>query len=121
MSDPDLRETVPDSGEPAAPPDRPDRPDRLGQYVLLELLGQGGMGSVYKARHTLLDRVVALKVLSAARLADPQAVARFLREIKAVGKLDHPNLVRGTDAGQTAGRHFLAMEYLPGSDLGKLV
>src|SRR5438132_793223 len=112
MSDPDLRETVPDdSGDPAAPPARPARPDRLGQYVLLELLGQGGMGAVYKARHALLDRVVALKVLAPARLADPQAVARFLREIKAVGKLDHPNLVRGTDAGQAEGRHFLVMDF----------
>jgi serine/threonine protein kinase len=122
MSNPNLRDTVPDdSGESAVSPAHLDRPERLGQYVLLELLGQGGMGSVYKARHALLDRIVALKVLSPARLADPQSVARFLREIKAVGKLNHPNLVHGTDAGQADGRHFLVMEFLQGIDLGKLV
>jgi serine/threonine protein kinase len=122
MSDPDFRETVPDASEDSArPPTHPARTGRVGQYVLLDLLGQGGMGFVYKARHALLGRDVALKVLASARLADPTAVARFLREIKAVGKLDHPNLVRGVDAGQADGRYFLVMDFVEGIDLGKLV
>jgi eukaryotic-like serine/threonine-protein kinase len=126
MTDPNIRETHHrDAGPPSFDsPTRPDhapRPDQVGQYALLELLGEGGMGTVYKARHTLLDRIVALKLLSAGRLADPQSVARFLREIKAVGKLNHPNLVRGADAGQAEGRHFLVMDFLHGLDLARLV
>ncbi len=93
---------------------------RLGQYELLEKLGQGGMGTVYRAMHTLLKRVVALKVLSAEWMHDAKAVARFLREMEAVGKLDHPNIVRASDAGEADGAHFLVMELVDGVDLAKL-
>ncbi len=93
----------------------------LGQYQLLEKLGQGGMGTVYTARHAKLDRVVALKMLSKHQMADDRAVGRFEREMKAVGRLDHPNVVRATDAGEHQGTPFLVMEYVDGCDLGELV
>ncbi len=95
--------------------------ERLGQYQLLEKLGEGGMGTVYKALHTKLDKVVALKVLSSSKTQDAQAVSRFEREMKAVGKLEHPNIVRAMDAGEWNGAHYLVMEYVPGLDLAQLV
>lgn len=93
----------------------------LGQYQLLEKLGEGGMGAVYKAVHSRLERVVAVKVLPANRLQDPQAVGRFQREMRAVGKLQHPNIVAAHDAGEIDGTHYLVMELVEGIDLGKLV
>ena len=108
-------------GEPKpVVPEQPP-PARLGQYAVLEKIGQGGMGAVYKAVHTRLKRLVAMKMLPASRLADPQAVARFQREMEAVGQLDHPHLVRAHDAGEAEGQHFLVMEYLDGIDLARLV
>ena len=96
-------------------------PGRLGQYEVLVRIGQGGMGAVYKARHPHLRRLAAIKMLPGNRLRDPQAVARFQREMEAVGRLDHPNLVRAHDAGEAEGRHFLVMEFLDGTDLRRLV
>lgn len=96
-------------------------PKTFGQYRLLERIGQGGMGTVYKAHHTRLKRPVAIKLLPAARTRDHQSVARFQNEMEAVGRLDHPNLVRAHDAGEAEGQHFLAMEYLDGIDLARLV
>lgn len=95
-------------------------PRRLGQYLLIERIGQGAMGAVYRARHTSLKRTVAVKILPPARMHDEQAVMRFRREMEAVGQLDHPNIVRATDAGHADGRHFLAMEYIEGLDLHRL-
>jgi hypothetical protein len=79
------------------------------------------MGTVYRALHISLKRVVALKVLPPERINDPQLLARFHREMEAVGKLDHPNIVRATDAGEAGGRHFLVMEFIDGPDLSRLV
>ncbi|SFH57344.1 serine/threonine-protein kinase [Planctomicrobium piriforme] len=93
---------------------------QIGQYELLSLLGQGGMGAVYKARHRKLDKIVALKVLPAGKLADQQAVIRFEREMRAVGKLQHPNIVAAHDAGEIDGTHYLVMELVDGIDLGAL-
>lgn len=93
----------------------------LGPYLLFEKLGQGGMGSVYKAQHTKLKRVVAIKLLLPQAIGDAQAVARFEREMEAVGKIEHPNIVRAMDAGEFNGTHYLAMEYVEGSDLYQLV
>ncbi len=94
---------------------------RLGEYQLFALLGEGGMGRVYTARHTRLDRIVALKVLSKARTADPRSLARFEREMKAVGRLSHPNIVQAYDARDINGVPVLVMEYVDGVDLGELV
>jgi len=89
----------------------------LGPYVLLDRLGQGGMGQVFKARHSRLDRVVALKVLRPELVADSETVARFYREIQVAGQLpEHPNLIRAFDAGSFGPTHFLAMEYVAGTD-----
>ena len=96
-----------------------DAPD-VRDYRLLSKLGEGGMGAVFKAVHTKLDRTVALKVLPAERMRNEQSVIRFEREMKAVGKLDHPAIVRATDAGEIDGTWFLAMELIDGFNLAKL-
>ena len=95
--------------------------DQLREYRLLGKLGEGGMGTVYKALHTRLRRVVALKMLPAERVAHGPSVARFAREIEAVGKLDHPNIVRAFDAGEDDEMHYLVMEFVDGIDLHQLV
>ncbi|QGJ69840.1 Molecular chaperone DnaK [Planctomycetales bacterium 10988] len=101
--------------------DQLEKAMKLRDYQLLHKLGEGGMGSVYKALHTQLDRHVALKVLTQDRLNRSDAVARFKREMKAVGKLDHPNIVRAFDAGFAQGIYFLAMELIEGMDLARLL
>ena len=93
----------------------------VGNYVVLEKLGQGGMGQVYTARHTRMDRVVAIKVLPAAATKSPEAVKRFQREVKAAAKLTHPNIVTAYDADEHRGVHFLVMEHVDGQDLASLV
>ena len=103
------------------PESEPPVSERIRDYELLGTLGEGGMGTVYRARHTRLDRQVALKLLPARRLRDQAAVVRFEREMKAIGRLDHPTIVRATDAGDVDGTHFLAMDYVEGIDLSKLV
>ena len=90
-------------------------------YKLISMLGAGGMGTVYKAIHTRLDRVVALKLLPARRIGNAEAIARFEREMKAIGKLDHPAIVRATDAGEENDQHFLAMEFVDGYDVSQLI
>ena len=94
---------------------------RLGDYELLEELDHGGMGTVFRAMHIKLGRQVALKVLPKGRMTDERAVARFEREMMAIGRLHHPNIVTATDAGEAEGVQFLAMELLEGFDLGQLV
>jgi WD40 repeat protein/serine/threonine protein kinase len=93
----------------------------LGSYLLLEPLGEGGMGQVYKARHQKLGRTVALKVIRKDQLMNPAAVRRFHREIQASAQLSHPNIVLAYDADQVGGTHFFAMEYVEGIDLSRLV
>ena len=93
---------------------------RLGEYELLEKRGEGGMGAVFKARQVRLDKIVALKVLPRERTSDPRAVARFEREMKAVGRLSHPNIVQAYDARDIDGTTVLVMEYVDGLDLAKL-
>ncbi|MBC7817073.1 MAG: protein kinase, partial [Planctomycetaceae bacterium] len=97
-----------------------DRSPVLRDYRLLEPLGSGGMGQVFKAVHTRLDRLVAVKLLPARRLGDDQAVARFQREMRVIGQLSHPAIVQATDAGEVDGTHFLVMEYVEGCDLNTL-
>ena len=93
----------------------------LGVYRLEKKLGEGGMGAVWKAFHTKLKKYVALKVLPAHLLRDAKLVSRFEREMEAVGRLDHPAIVRAMDAGEVQGTHYLVMEYVDGQDLGQLV
>ena len=94
---------------------------RLGDYQLLEELGRGGMGVVYKARQIYLDQTVAVKILPRRYLDDPQAVSRFRREMQSIGGLNHPNIVRAYNAGEASGVHFLVMEFVDGINLQQLV
>jgi WD40 repeat protein/tRNA A-37 threonylcarbamoyl transferase component Bud32 len=103
--------------EPATPDDLVDHP----RYRLLEPLGSGGMGTVYKARHLLMDRVVALKVIHRRLLRNPRVVERFRLEAKAAARLAHPNIVTAYDAEHVGGCHFLVMEFLEGTSLAALV
>ncbi len=92
----------------------------LGEYQLIEELGRGGMGRVYKALHTKLDRIVAVKVLPRGRLGDEKAIVRFDREMKAVGRLAHPNIVHAHDAREIDGTPVLIMEFVDGLDLAEI-
>ena len=93
----------------------------VGSYRLLARLGKGGMGQVFKAYHVTMDRIIALKVIPKERMSDPNAVARFSREVRAVAKLSHPNIVTAFEVNQIGQTPFLAMEYMEGIDLAKLV
>ncbi len=90
----------------------------LGGFELLSLLGRGGMGAVYKARQTSLDRVVALKVLPPSLARNRDFIQRFLREARAAGKLNHANIVTGIDVGEADGFFYFAMEFVEGESLG---
>jgi len=93
----------------------------LGNYVILDKIGEGGMGQVFQARHRRMERVVAVKVLPEAAMSAPEAVQRFHREVKAAARLSHPNIVTAYDADEAGGVHFLVMEYVEGTDLASLV
>jgi formylglycine-generating enzyme required for sulfatase activity/tRNA A-37 threonylcarbamoyl transferase component Bud32 len=93
----------------------------VGQFVLLDLLGEGGMGRVYRARQTRLGRDVALKIIRKERLTQPAAKSRFMNEILAISRMAHPNVVIAFDAGPIGDTHFVAMELVDGLDLTRLV
>src|SRR5262249_6582163 len=93
----------------------------LGEYILLELIGKGGMGQVFKARQRRLKRLAAVKVIRKECLANPDAVTRFLREAEAAARLSHPNIVAIYDASEARGVHFLAMEFIEGANLATRV
>jgi hypothetical protein len=93
----------------------------LGNYVLLDRIGEGGMGQVFKALHRPMERVVAIKMLPASIQRDDDAVARFQREARAAARLLHPNIVTAFDADEAADVHFLVMEFVEGQDLHALV
>ena len=93
----------------------------LGPYRLLDKIGEGGMGQVYKAQHDVMNRVVAFKVIADDHLRDPRRVQRFYQEIRLAAKLAHPNIVTAYDAGKVDNTHFFAMEYVEGTDLARLV
>ena len=95
--------------------------DTLGGYTLESLLGRGGMGSVYLATHDRLERKAALKVISPELAHDDEFRARFLREAQLAASLDHPNVIPIFDAGDADGVLFLAMRYVPGSNLHQLL
>jgi len=94
---------------------------QLGPYVVLERLGEGGMGEVFKARHPTMDRLVALKRIRKERLTSPDAVRRFYQEVRAAARLAHPNVVYALDTFQAGDTHILVMEYVEGIDLARLV
>jgi eukaryotic-like serine/threonine-protein kinase len=93
----------------------------LGQYRILEEIGRGGMGRVYKAEHRTMGRVVALKVLAPHLLSNPRAVELFQHEVRAAAQLVHPNIVTAYDANRSGGRYYLVLEYVDGPNLGQMV
>lgn len=99
------------------PPDLANHP----KFEILQLLGKGGMGAVYKARHKVMNRLVALKIINAELVKNANSVERFHREVRAAAKLQHANIVTAYDADQAGSTHFLVMEYVEGTDLAKYV
>jgi serine/threonine protein kinase len=94
---------------------------RIDKYLLLDHIGHGGMGRVYLAQDTRLGRRVALKVLSPERMNNPRALARFQREAKVGAQLQHENLVRIYDEGESAGIRYLVMEFIEGKTAGHII
>ncbi|MCA9139061.1 MAG: protein kinase [Planctomycetales bacterium] len=93
----------------------------FGEYIILDRLGKGGMGIVYKAKHRRMDRLVAIKVLPRSTMATKGLEERFYREVKTAAKLMHPNIVAALDASEDDGLHYLVMEYVDGQDLGEVL
>jgi serine/threonine protein kinase len=98
-------------------------PERLvvDDYVLVEMLGSGGMGEVYLARHRIMQRYVAIKLLVPRSAERIESIERFKREARAAAKLSHPNIVTALDAGIYNGQYYLVMEYVKGQSLGDIV
>ena len=93
----------------------------LGKYRLLGHLGKGGMSQVYLAEHSVMERLVAIKVLPSRYVENPNYLDRFKREARAVAALDHPNIVRAYDIDQDGKTHYIVMEYVDGRDLQRIV
>jgi serine/threonine-protein kinase len=92
----------------------------IDRYVLLERLGEGAMGRVFKAQHRLMGRLVALKLISPQYATRAKSIARFRRELRLIGRLDHPHIVRAYDAAQFGSSFYLVMEYAPGRSLDRV-
>jgi len=114
--------TQTESGRPrfAAPPPVEEIARLFPQLEILGLLGQGGMGAVYRARQPALDRLVALKVLPPALASDPGFAERFNREARALARLNHPNIVAVYDFGRAGDLHYLLMELVDGNNLREI-
>ena len=96
-------------------------PFQIGNYELIECIGRGASGAVYRAQHLKLGRPVAVKVLGASLEDDAGQINRFITEMKLIGSLVHPHIVRATDAGEVEGLHFLVMDYVEGIDVAQLL
>jgi len=96
-------------------------PQRFDEYELLTVLGRGGSGAVFKARHVRLKRLVAIKILDPKSGLDEDAIARFHDEMEAIGQLEHPNIIRAIDAREFEGVHFLVMEFVEGLSLAEVL
>jgi eukaryotic-like serine/threonine-protein kinase len=107
--------------QPAFQPKEPPIGSRLGPYEIVARLGAGGMGVVYKARDTRLGRMVALKLLPSGALADQTARTRLLREAQHASSLNHPNIATIYEVGEDAGEIYIAMEFVEGRPLSKLI
>jgi eukaryotic-like serine/threonine-protein kinase len=94
--------------------------ERIGKYEVVELIGRGGMGTIYRARDSVLERSVALKVVSSFEVT-PELRVRFFREAQACARLSHPNIVTIHDMGEDGGRLFIVMELLEGEELRQLI
>jgi serine/threonine protein kinase len=94
---------------------------RIGNYDVLDHLGAGGMGTVFKARHRRMKRIVAIKVLSRGLAKDESFVQRFQREVETIARFTHPNIVMAYDADEAEAGHFLVMEFVDGQDLASMV
>ena len=110
-----------ESGVSRGPTELPAQLDDHPRYRIIELIGKGGMGDVYKAEHRLMHRPVALKLINQDLVKNKQAVERFRREVRAAARLTHPNIVTAHDAEQAGDVHFLVMEFVNGVDLASEV
>src|SRR5947209_8399550 len=110
-------ETGKDAPSPSPPPTREELATAFPQLEILELIGQGGMGFIFKARQPKLERVVALKILPQSLAADPAFAERFSREGRMLARLNHPNIVTIHDFGQANGFFYLLMEFVDGVNL----
>src|SRR5438445_7181409 len=94
---------------------------RLGPYEIVDRIGEGGMGVVYKARDPRLDRVVAIKLLPESHVTDTDRRSRFLQEARAASALNHPGIVTIHDIAEQDGRHYIVMECVDGKPLNQLI
>jgi serine/threonine-protein kinase len=118
----DAANAAPPKMEPAPAGDaRAPAVPSIPGYEILSELGRGGMGVVYKARHVRMNRIAAIKVIDSRSFGNPDAVARFYREIQAIAQLSHPNIIMAYDANEANGLHYLVMEFVEGIDLAKMV
>ena len=96
-------------------------PEKIGKYQVIERIGRGGMGMIFKAHDPVLDRAVALKVISTEIEVTDELRARFFREAQACARLSHPNIVTVYDMGEDDGRFFIVMEFLEGEELRRII